>query len=381
MYISHWNNYVNIDAERAAEELGPLTLRDSGGQEERMQAVECWRRSLVIKQGKQGESKAWLRSTSLHGPCPRMPPTPSSLSPRPARCPRRLLRTPRARCTTSRVVEGRGRFFGTPPTSGSRSATSGPRYKSRRRAPNTPFHSLPPTTTTMAYFAPNSAPILVPPSPSDRPGGFYAYFDPTLSIAKYGRSDNPARRKREWERQCRGEMQLWLPFYWEVPFAAKFERLIHLHYQRAGYWLGPIRCPYCGVKHREKYDCDAGFVFTVEHYLGVLGWPIYQEVIQLATVLYFTRSANEVNGDNGWAARESGQDADALGRQWRVRSSEREKTAWRRCGCRRRVWYVAGFQKTSHPPEFDLASYATLGLYQVVIFLPAHSRNVSDCGR
>ncbi|KAJ7441830.1 hypothetical protein B0H11DRAFT_1932749 [Mycena galericulata] len=129
----------------------------------------------------------------------------------------------------------------------------------------------------MAHFAPNSAPILVPPSPSDGPGGFYTYFDAPLSIAKYGRSRHPARRKREWGRQCQGEVQIWLAFYWEVPFAAKFERLIHLHYQRAGYWLGPVTCMFCGVNHQEKYHFDAGFVHTVELYLGILGWPIVSQ--------------------------------------------------------------------------------------------------------
>ncbi|KAJ7449500.1 hypothetical protein B0H11DRAFT_1928657 [Mycena galericulata] len=161
----------------------------------------------------------------------------------------------------------------------------------------------------MAYFAPNSAQILDPPSPSDRAGAFYAFFDPTFSTAKYGRSNNPPRRKGEWERQCRGEIQVWLPFYWEVPFAAKFERLIHQHYRRAGYWLGPMRCAYCGVKHREKYRADAGLIVVVEHYLGVLGWPVIR-----------------VNGDDGRAARKVlGQNADVLQRQGTVRGSERVK--------------------------------------------------------
>ncbi|KAJ7449392.1 hypothetical protein B0H11DRAFT_1924031 [Mycena galericulata] len=127
----------------------------------------------------------------------------------------------------------------------------------------------------MAYLPPNSTAIIMPPSASDRPGGFYTYFDPTFSIAKMGRSNDPARRKLEWARQCRGEAQIWLPFYWEVPFAAKFERLIHHHYQRAGAWLGPVRCTFCGVNHREKYWFHGyseliRFIMTVEHYLGVL---------------------------------------------------------------------------------------------------------------
>ncbi|KAJ7511933.1 hypothetical protein B0H11DRAFT_1899429 [Mycena galericulata] len=181
----------------------------------------------------------------------------------------------------------------------------------------------------MAYLPPNSTAIVMPPSASDRPGAFYTYFDPTFSIAKMGRSNDPPRRKLEWARQCRGEAQIWLPFYWEVPFAAKFERIIHHHYQRAGAWLGPVRCTFCGVNHREKYWFHGyselvRFITTVEHYLGVLGWPII-----------IADTPPTPSGGRGRCAAQSGR-----------------RGGLRRC--RRRVWYTAGFQKTS-PLVFDLA--------------------------
>ncbi|KAJ7429815.1 hypothetical protein B0H11DRAFT_1944196 [Mycena galericulata] len=171
----------------------------------------------------------------------------------------------------------------------------------------------------MAYLPPNSTAIVMPPSASDRPGAFYTYFDPTFSIAKMGRSNDPPRRKLEWARQCRGEAQIWLPFYWEVPFAAKFERIIHHHYQRAGAWLGPVRCTFCGVNHREKYWFHGyselvRFITTVEHYLGVLGWPII-----------IADTPPTPSGGRGRCAAQSGR-----------------RGGLRRC--RRRVWYTAGFQ-------------------------------------
>ncbi|KAJ7840093.1 hypothetical protein B0H14DRAFT_2587659 [Mycena olivaceomarginata] len=88
-------------------------------------------------------------------------------------------------------------------------------------------------------------------------------------IAKYGRSNCAPRRKKEWARQCRPQKQDW-ECYWVVPYAAKFgeflpfglcgpltavsEALIHAHFKRAGAWIRPVPCAYCGVKHCEKFD-------------------------------------------------------------------------------------------------------------------------------
>ncbi|KAJ7696825.1 hypothetical protein B0H17DRAFT_1130829 [Mycena rosella] len=97
-----------------------------------------------------------------------------------------------------------------------------------------------------------------PPSPSDKRGFLYEFVildDDDDDVVKYGRSNNPLRRRREWARQCKGQDQHW-QYCWEVPFAAKFEKLIHEHFKRAGAWLGPSPCSCCPVTHREKFDLE-----------------------------------------------------------------------------------------------------------------------------
>jgi len=110
---------------------------------------------------------------------------------------------------------------------------------------------------------------------------------------KIGRSIHPPRRKKQWERQCRGQVQEWL-FYWDVPDASKFgkwcvfleiadytttESLIHLHFKLTGAWVGRQPCDFCRVKHQEKFDYERcggkwGIVRVVEYYLWRLNWPI-----------------------------------------------------------------------------------------------------------
>ncbi|KAJ7686109.1 hypothetical protein B0H17DRAFT_1204494 [Mycena rosella] len=107
------------------------------------------------------------------------------------------------------------------------------------------------------------------PSPSDRPGLSYNYIM------------DPAARQGQWRNQCRGEQQDWGEYY-EVPFAAKFERILHRHFRLEGAWLGPVRCDYCGRRHLEKFDLAAvsgraQFQQVAEFYLGQLGWPIIKK--------------------------------------------------------------------------------------------------------
>ncbi|KAJ7441688.1 hypothetical protein FB451DRAFT_1190872 [Mycena latifolia] len=127
------------------------------------------------------------------------------------------------------------------------------------------------------------------PSPSDRPGCFYLYKvsrrQPRLpnrrgrrAQIKMGRAKDPPKRRLQWLRQCRGQQQVWW-CYWEVPFAAKFEQLIHLHYKLLGAWLGRRMCDFCPVKHQEKYDLKgcggrAAVVQQVESYAALLHWPV-----------------------------------------------------------------------------------------------------------
>lgn len=157
-----------------------------------------------------------------------------------------------------------------------------------------------------SYSTALSRTIAAPPSISDKPGGLYVYatgpnhWKRPLRLCtnglegKIGRAGEPPKSKKQWERQCLGQPQKWLSFYWEVPYATKFgefcvyrlssinyfvERIIHLHYKRMGAWKRPVRCRWCGVKHIEKFDLKicggfAGIISTVEYYLGILQWPI-----------------------------------------------------------------------------------------------------------
>ncbi|KAJ7708380.1 hypothetical protein B0H17DRAFT_1191823 [Mycena rosella] len=121
-----------------------------------------------------------------------------------------------------------------------------------------------------------------PPSPSDKRGFLYEFVildNDDDDVVKYGRSNNPLRRRREWAHQCKGQDQHWR-YCWEVPFAAKFEKLIHEHFKRAGAWLGPSPCSCCPVTHREKFDLEQcggmeAVIRVIEAYLHRLGWPVH----------------------------------------------------------------------------------------------------------
>ncbi|KAJ7441450.1 hypothetical protein B0H11DRAFT_2252019 [Mycena galericulata] len=137
-----------------------------------------------------------------------------------------------------------------------------------------------------------------PPSPSDAPGCLYAFRvfrnqprrrfgrAPRFPRAKIkiGRAKNPQRRRREWTRQCRGQRVKWW-YWWYVPFAKKFERLIHTHFRVHGAWLEPSACGFCLVRHQELFDygrCGGkrGVALVVEGYLGILGWPSVKTTVR-----------------------------------------------------------------------------------------------------
>ncbi|KAJ7681688.1 hypothetical protein B0H17DRAFT_1138285 [Mycena rosella] len=126
--------------------------------------------------------------------------------------------------------------------------------------------------------------------PGRKAGGFYAYKirriqpngppPPPLrqTQIKLGRVQCPPKRQKQWQWQCRGQVQDWW-FWYAVPDATKFEALIHLHFKLAGAWVGPVQCDFCPVKHQEKFDYEAcggkrGIERVVEYYLGKLGWLI-----------------------------------------------------------------------------------------------------------
>ncbi|KAJ7648913.1 hypothetical protein B0H17DRAFT_1147869 [Mycena rosella] len=121
-----------------------------------------------------------------------------------------------------------------------------------------------------------------------RPGAFYAFRildtqpPPSTitkpSAVKMGRSNKPPRRKSEWRWKCWPQQHKWW-FYFDVPDAASFEHLIHLHFRLHGAWIQPEECEFCGVKHCEKFDealCGgkAGVIAVVRFYLVHLGWPV-----------------------------------------------------------------------------------------------------------
>ncbi|KAJ7660726.1 hypothetical protein DFH06DRAFT_1129785 [Mycena polygramma] len=61
-----------------------------------------------------------------------------------------------------------------------------------------------------------------PPTLKDGWGGLYMYQIPLESKMKFGISECPPRRRREWERQCWPEQQVWLPWYCQfLMFLAK----------------------------------------------------------------------------------------------------------------------------------------------------------------
>ncbi|KAJ7429055.1 hypothetical protein B0H11DRAFT_1946271, partial [Mycena galericulata] len=132
-----------------------------------------------------------------------------------------------------------------------------------------------------ATFTDVESALLAPPSASDGRGAFYGFRigKTQSSILKLGRAKEPRKRRSQWARQCRGERHCWLPYYWEVPFYKKFEKIIHYHFKAAGAWVVPHRCRFCTVRHQEKFGLKAcggvrGLVRVVEYYLGRLNWPV-----------------------------------------------------------------------------------------------------------
>ncbi|KAJ7436358.1 hypothetical protein FB451DRAFT_1193975 [Mycena latifolia] len=154
------------------------------------------------------------------------------------------------------------------------------------------------TTGTRTPMTPHDlqlleAEIRTTPSPADirrGPGYFYGFEIPceqpkspgcrllARREAKLGRTKDPRKRRRQWARKCRGQRQnRWT--CWRVPYAGKFERLLHLHFKLAGAWISPSPCDFCRIHHREKFDYEAcggrqGIEAVVEYYLRRLNWPI-----------------------------------------------------------------------------------------------------------
>ncbi|KAJ6591460.1 hypothetical protein DFH09DRAFT_1073394 [Mycena vulgaris] len=100
--------------------------------------------------------------------------------------------------------------------------------------------------------------LSAPCSLHDHPGGVYflvvKHTDGSI-VVKIGRSDEPPRREREWQRQCHlDEIEL----VWAVntEHATKLERLVHRRFKVMNAWIGPTLCDSCGHRHLEKFDLD-----------------------------------------------------------------------------------------------------------------------------
>ncbi|KAJ7096453.1 hypothetical protein C8R44DRAFT_889762 [Mycena epipterygia] len=137
------------------------------------------------------------------------------------------------------------------------------------------------------------AAIVAPPSALDKPGALYVFDIPAdqlnhrmrrtlawaqIRMVKIGRSKHPWKRRGQWLRKCRGQRQEWW-VYWNVPYAAKFEALIHLHFKLMGAWMLPSECHFCGIHHTETFSSRAcggrdGIARVVVFYLRCLGWPV-----------------------------------------------------------------------------------------------------------
>ncbi|KAJ7246858.1 hypothetical protein B0H12DRAFT_1073025 [Mycena haematopus] len=85
-------------------------------------------------------------------------------------------------------------------------------------------------------------------------GGVYMFFVDGGRTVKVGRSKHPETRRRQWARQCRGEKQQWMLFYWAVDSPTDLEREIHRELKRRGAWRGRVLCHRCGKRHQEKFD-------------------------------------------------------------------------------------------------------------------------------
>ncbi|KAJ6449158.1 hypothetical protein C8R47DRAFT_1230752 [Mycena vitilis] len=147
----------------------------------------------------------------------------------------------------------------------------------------------------MALHPALEAAIRAPASGFDKPGKLYMFEIPAHQPnrrarraqaradkrkVKIGRSNRPPRRRGEWARKCKGQIQEWY-CYWEVPEAAKFEALIHLHFKLEGAWIPPSECDFCTSNHWEIFDfasCGgrSGITEVVEYYLWRLNWPVIQ---------------------------------------------------------------------------------------------------------
>ncbi|KAJ7690426.1 hypothetical protein B0H17DRAFT_1201759 [Mycena rosella] len=139
------------------------------------------------------------------------------------------------------------------------------------------------------------AAILAPPSALDKLGAFTFLTSRWINRIVACAVPSHRRRSRDTDGKNRvleasleapgpvvmevsGQRQDWWA-YCNIPYAAKFEALIHLHFKLLGAWVLPSECHFCGVCHTEKFGFHAcggraEIACVVVFYLRHLGWPV-----------------------------------------------------------------------------------------------------------
>ncbi|KAK7022858.1 hypothetical protein VNI00_014247 [Paramarasmius palmivorus] len=92
------------------------------------------------------------------------------------------------------------------------------------------------------------------PSKADKRGSIYVLErkEGTGRLWKVGRSNCVPRRVKEWNRLCKGHGYK-LRDSWEVRWAGKMERCVHLALMDLGFRRLIFRCSGCGKRHRELF--------------------------------------------------------------------------------------------------------------------------------
>ncbi|KAH7873873.1 uncharacterized protein C8R40DRAFT_1070709 [Lentinula edodes] len=126
-------------------------------------------------------------------------------------------------------------------------------------------HPLPPSGLWLKWDI-----IIHQPLSSADGGGWIYVFREGCFVYKVGRSNNVARRAREWKRACRAHPQTWLAAFW-TPFAHRTERLVHIALEATCDSHPRIRCACTSTVHHLKfttYQVDlAGQKIHVEKFI------------------------------------------------------------------------------------------------------------------
>ncbi|KAJ7107538.1 hypothetical protein C8R44DRAFT_744717 [Mycena epipterygia] len=101
--------------------------------------------------------------------------------------------------------------------------------------------------------------------PRSKAGKLYAFKIPrrrrrAWTEVKSGCSIHPRKRRKQWERKCRGQRHQWW-FYRDVPDATKFGS-----YQN--------HASFAGLGTRRILTMSGAIIRVVEYYLGCLNWPV-----------------------------------------------------------------------------------------------------------